>query len=155
MNKKGFTIVELLVTVALLAIISTISVISITSFINKNKENNYEILKKTILEASKEYGNVSTYVSTYDSIASINGDYIEKYLNRDEIISIQTPQIFNFTDIYNAHIKARKENKIYTDDASLLVNDKKKIKLIKGDRFNFKITTFDDLMILKSILEEE
>lgn len=108
-----------------------------------------------IIEASKEYGNVSTYVSTYDSIASINGDYIEKYLNRDEIISIQTPQIFNFTDIYNAHIKARKENKIYTDDASLLVNDEKKIKLIKGDRFNFKITTFDDLMILKSILEEE
>lgn len=69
MNKKGFTIVELLVTITLLAIISTIAVISITSFINKNKESNYEILKNTIIEASKEYvadnryGNIETSIT--------------------------------------------------------------------------------------------
>ena len=70
MNKKGYTIVELLVTVALIAIISTISVISITSFINKNKENNYEILKKTILEASKEYVADNRYGNVESSITS-------------------------------------------------------------------------------------
>ena len=70
MNKKGFTIVELLVTVALLAIISTISVISITSFINKNKENNYEILKKTILEARKEYVADNRYGNVESSITA-------------------------------------------------------------------------------------
>ena len=70
MNKKGFTIVELLVTVALLAIISIISVISITSFINKNKENNYEILKNTILEASKEYVTDNRYGNIEPSITA-------------------------------------------------------------------------------------
>lgn len=70
MNKKGFTIVELLVTITLLAIISTISVISITSFINKNKENNYEILKNTILEASKEYVADNRYGNIEPSITA-------------------------------------------------------------------------------------
>ena len=109
MNKKGFTIVELLVTVALLAIISTISVISITSFVNKSKENNYEILKKTILEASKEYVADNRYGDIEPSITAqylLDNHYITsgltdpktgKNIDLDSVIITITYQNKNYT----------------------------------------------------------
>ena len=73
MNNKGFTMIELLVTIALLAIVSTISVISITAFVNKSKENNYEILKNTFIGATKEY----VLDNRYGSIpSSVNAQYL-------------------------------------------------------------------------------
>lgn len=106
------------------------------------------------LEALKTVRATSTYLEIFDTVISKTGDYIDKNLNRDEIFTVQTPQCFRFFDIYNAHLKEQKNKSIFsTDDASLLVKENKKIKLIHGDRFNFKITTFDDLMMLRNILE--
>lgn len=109
MNKKGFTIVELLVTVALLAIISIISVISITSFINKNKENNYEILKNTILEASKEYVTDNRY-GNIDS--SITAQYL---LDNHYITSgLTDPKTGKNIDLNSVVITITYQNKNYT-----------------------------------------
>lgn len=109
MNKKGFTIVELLVTVALLAIISTISVISITSFINKNKENNYEILKKTILEASKEYVTDNRYGNVESSITA-------QYLLDNHYITsgLTDPKTGKNIDLNSVIITITFQNKKYT-----------------------------------------
>lgn len=109
MNKKGFTIVELLVTVTLLAIISTISVISITSFINKNKENNYEILKNTILQASKEYVADNRY-GNIDS--SITAQYL---LDNHYITSgLTDPKTGKNIDLNSVIITITFQNKKYT-----------------------------------------
>ena len=109
MNKKGFTIVELLVTITLLAIISTIAAISITSFINKNKENNYEILKNTILEASKEYVTDNRY-GNIDS--SITAQYL---LDNHYITSgLTDPKTGKNIDLNSVVITITYQNKNYT-----------------------------------------
>lgn len=109
MNKKGFTIVELLVTITLLAIISTISVISITSFINKNKENNYEILKNTILQASKEYVTDNRY-GNIDS--SITAQYL---LDNHYITSgLTDPKTGKNIDLNSVVVTITYQNKNYT-----------------------------------------
>jgi len=110
MNKKGFTIVvELLVTITLLAIISTIAAISITSFINKNKENNYEILKNTILEASKEYVTDNRY-GNIDS--SITAQYL---LDNHYITSgLTDPKTGKNIDLSSVIITITYQNKNYT-----------------------------------------
>ena len=109
MNKKGFTIVELLVTITLLAIISTIAAISITSFINKNKENNYEILKNTILEASKEYVTDNRY-GNIDS--SITAQYL---LDNHYITSgLTDPKTGKNIDLNSVIITITFQNKKYT-----------------------------------------
>ena len=109
MNKKGFTIVELLVTITLLAIISTIAAISITSFINKNKENNYEILKNTILEASKEYVTDNRY-GNIDS--SITAQYL---LDNHYITSgLTDPKTGKNIDLNSVIITITYQNKKYT-----------------------------------------
>ena len=109
MNKKGFTIVELLVTITLLAIISTISVISITSFINKNKENNYEILKNTILQASKGYVTDNRYGNIEPSITA-------QYLLDNHYITsgLTDPKTGKNIDLNSVVITITYQNKNYT-----------------------------------------
>ena len=40
-----------------------------------------------------------------------------------------------------------------TDDAKLIIAMGKDIHLVEGSKLNFKITTFDDLMMLKALLK--
>ena len=61
MNKRGFTLVELLATIVLLSIISVISYVSISSVIKKNKVNNCRNLIKSIEGASREYVSDNRY----------------------------------------------------------------------------------------------
>jgi len=65
-------------------------------------------------------------------------------LKRQNIYLIQTPQAFDYKKLYK--IQNDKSNNI-TDDASLFINAGKKIKIIKGEIGNNKITINSDLKI--------
>ena len=64
--------------------------------------------------------------------------------NRDTLIRAQTPQAFLFDYIYQRH---KDSSKHYTDDVNLAFLDNKKIKIIAGSEYNFKITTQEDIKI--------
>ena len=53
LNNKGFTIVELMATVIILALLVFIMVPNIKHLIDKNNENNYKAFEKSILSATK------------------------------------------------------------------------------------------------------
>ena len=55
MNKKGFTLVELLATIILLAIVLSLSSIAIIGIINSSKEKNYEQLISNIKDSAEVY----------------------------------------------------------------------------------------------------
>ena len=79
--------------------------------------------------------------------------YNDRQLNntnelKEKIKNIQTPQGFNFKMIYSAHLKFK--NKEFTDDASLIQQLGKKIKYIKGEKVNLKITYPEDIKFFKS-----
>ena len=59
-----------------------------------------------------------------------------------KIFLSQTPQAFNFKKIFNLQ---KKGNSKITDDASLFINNLNKIKMIKGEEENIKITTKNDI----------
>ena len=63
-------------------------------------------------------------------------------LNRNSSFLTQTPQAFRFNDIYNLSINQK--NKIQ-DEASLFIENDLKIKFIKGENFNNKITYQEDI----------
>ena len=67
-----------------------------------------------------------------------------KNLKRENIYLIQTPQAFDYKKIY--HLQNNRSVEI-TDDASLFVNSYKKIKIIKGEINNNKITINSDIKI--------
>lgn len=74
MDKRGFTLIELIVTIALLAIISIISFVSISGIINDNKVKNCENLVNNIKSAVKEYVSDNRYSFTSNNDFTITGD---------------------------------------------------------------------------------
>ena len=83
-------------------------------------------------------------------------DYVEGLLYRSELVNVQLPQKFNTKKIYDAHLKASKEQKNFTEDASLLhyYDPDLKIKIVKGRDYNIKFTTRIDMLAGEVIYDE-
>ena len=107
------------------------------------------------IEACKKYDAVDTVIKATDTIvASSDNERITNIPNRSELYQGQTPQTFKFALISEAHEKA-KSGQIpnVTDDTKLVISMGKEVHLVEGSKQNFKITTFDDLMMLKALLK--
>lgn len=99
MNRKGFTLIELIVTIALLAVVSIISFVSITNIINDSKEKNCNNLVKSIKSATKDYisdnrytdelympdGSIKKEFNTSNISKYLNGDLVNPYDNKTDI----------------------------------------------------------------------
>ena len=94
----------------------------------------------------KKYKAVVPYLNSENSVKYKSKNKINN-LYREKVLLTQTPQCFNFNELLNLY-KNNKEK--VTDEASLYLNNNRKIKFILGDKNNFKITTLEDLRYLKS-----
>ena len=109
-----------------------------------------KILTNAIITAKKK-GNALVCIKAKDTL--IKGrETVGSYLSRDEIYFVQTPQIFRYSELKNAMEKAFKENFLGTDESMLVSRLGKKIHLAEGSTINFKVTTGEDIVILKRIL---
>ena len=82
-------------------------------------------------------------IQSTDSIKQKNFNIVSN-LKRKNIYLIQTPQAFNYQKLYK--LQNDKDLSI-TDDASLFIKANKKIKIIKGEVNNNKITINSDIKI--------
>ena len=85
----------------------------------------------------------------FDSVRSIKSNNYSD-INRDNLKLIQTPQGFNYNEIFNAHNRFKNLN--ITDDSLLAYKNGCKIKILEGEYFNFKITEKNDLERSKIII---
>ena len=85
MNRKGFTLIELIVTIALLAVISLISFVSVSSAIKKNKTNNCNTLVDNIKGAVNEYVSDNRYNGLDVSAITVRKLVEEHYLSSNII----------------------------------------------------------------------
>ena len=72
--------------------------------------------------------------------------------NRDNTWIIQTPQCFDTSVLKKVHEKYK--NKNVTDDCALIEKEGLKVKLIEGDYSNIKITTPEDIEIVKKLIKK-
>ena len=63
-------------------------------------------------------------------------------LDKNNAFLTQTPQAFKYKDLYKL---AKLQKKIITDEATLFIESNKKIKFVKGENMNNKITFFEDI----------
>jgi len=107
------------------------------------------LLIRKIIKNLEKYSSCIPYVYHNDLIKLKNNIKIKN----NEIRNIQTPQGFHYKIIYQAH-KINKYNDI-KDDSSLLENRKTKIKMIKGEKTNIKITQKEDLIFFNRFRKKE
>ncbi len=80
--------------------------------------------------------------------------YIIDTPKRDTLWMAQTPQCFKYSVIKEAYEKAYSDGVVGTDDSMLVERLGIKIKMVKGDYDNIKITTPEDLYVGEVILEK-
>ena len=111
-------------------------------FIHDAARPNFTIsLIKKIDSYLKKYDAVVPAVDTVDSVKYKIKNTISN-INRDNIYLTQTPQAFRVKAL--EALQKNTSGKI-TDEASLFITNNKKIKFIKGEKKNLKITNIDDL----------
>ncbi|MEI8390732.1 MAG: 2-C-methyl-D-erythritol 4-phosphate cytidylyltransferase [bacterium] len=111
-----------------------------------------EIIKNSI-EIAAEKGAAVVAVPVKDTIKKVNTKTQEIIgtLKRDELWSIQTPQVFKFKEILEAHEVFKGQD--FTDDSALLEELKIPVNIVMGSYKNIKITTEEDLKIAGSLIE--
>ena len=99
-----------------------------------------KLLKKLVKNLKNNKAVVPILTST-DSIKYKIKDQIFN-LDRNKSLLTQTPQAFRFKELYNLSIKEK--NKV-SDEATYFINSNYKVKFIKGENKNNKITYLNDI----------
>lgn len=116
----------------------------------------HRIIEENI-EAALESGAVDTVVSAVDTIIeSEDGNYISNIPKRDIMYQGQTPQSFKIkklVELYNSLTEEQKS--ILTDACKIFTLYGEKVKIVKGEVFNIKITTPFDLKVANAMIQEK
>ena len=109
-----------------------------------------EIIQKHLETNINEFEVINTLMSLNDSILKINNNQIQS-LNRSDYSIVQTPQTFINKSLYELINKYHLQYLKYTDLCSFAIDNKLKMKEVKGSILNIKITNKEDLKLLSLI----
>ena len=108
------------------------------------------------LEATAECGASVAAVPVKETIKVANRDgFIDHTPERDLLWRVQTPQVFRYSLLVDAHHKAIKEGVSAPDDASLVEKLGHPVKLVLGSYRNVKLTTPEDLLLAETLLNKK
>lgn len=103
-----------------------------------------------------EYGSGVLGVKTTDTVKICdNENFIESTPDRSKLWNIQTPQTFKYDILKRAFESAYNENFIATDESTLVEKSGVKVKVVEGSYKNIKITTSEDIIISKILLQND
>lgn len=110
----------------------------------------------TILEAGmkavKEHLAVTAAVPVKDTVKQAQEGQIVATLERSQLWSTQTPQIFSFPLLHQAHHHSLAQENV-SDDATLLTRLGQHVTIFPGSYTNIKITTQEDLLLAEALLQ--
>lgn len=103
----------------------------------------------------KKHGAVINSTRVKDTIKISKNNFVESTPKRDFLLAASTPQCFKTEILKKAHLEAKKNNYIGTDESDIVEKINEKVYLFEGSYNNIKITTEIDLIIGNIILEGE
>ncbi len=98
------------------------------------------------LRSARERGASLPLLPLTDTPKAVDGDAVVDHPSRLSMMTAQTPQIFSFPEILEAHELAARENFAATDDAMIWDRSIGPVAWVHGERENRKITFKDDLV---------
>jgi 2-C-methyl-D-erythritol 4-phosphate cytidylyltransferase len=110
-----------------------------------------EIIENGISRADQT-GAVVVAMPIHDTVKRVDEHQcIQETLNRKGLWQVQTPQIFRYDWLVEAHQHALQENWDVTDDAALIERKGYPVSVVEGSCMNIKITRPDDLIFGEAI----
>ncbi|MEA1959321.1 MAG: 2-C-methyl-D-erythritol 4-phosphate cytidylyltransferase [Chloroflexota bacterium] len=108
------------------------------------------LIERGLVEA-RDTGAAIAAIPATDTIKVVSPDgFVDQTPPRGDLWAVQTPQIFRFDIISEAY---RHANDDVTDDASLVERLGYKVKVFSGSYDNIKVTTPEDLVTARAIIE--
>lgn len=116
------------------------------------------VRREKVIEAINsigDYDGLVVAVGAKDTIKYVDDDMrVVNTPNRAHLYLAQTPQVFKYSSIRDAYKLVFDEKINVTDDSSLLEIVGKRVKVIRGDYSNIKVTTEDDLLFGELIVRK-
>lgn len=108
-----------------------------------------------VVEESRRSGAAVTGVPAKNTIKIVNEDQVVTATpERNTLWSVQTPQGFKRDIILHAYKKAAEDHFLGTDDSSLVERLGIKVKVVKGEYSNLKITTPEDFIMVEAFMRK-
>ncbi|GAC1473003.1 MAG: 2-C-methyl-D-erythritol 4-phosphate cytidylyltransferase [Ktedonobacteraceae bacterium] len=104
------------------------------------------------LAAAQVHNAAIAGVPVKDTIKQVEGGKILDTPKREHLWAVQTPQVFSFPLIHQAHHSSRAQEDA-TDDALLLERLGHQVHIFPGSYTNIKITTQEDLLFAEAFLQ--
>lgn len=82
-------------------------------------------------------------VSVIDTIVTVDGDPVD----RDQLRGVQTPQAFDASTLRRVHALGAEA----TDDAGLVAAAGGRVRQVRGERWNLKVTEAEDLTVIEAL----
>ncbi|MEK6673429.1 MAG: 2-C-methyl-D-erythritol 4-phosphate cytidylyltransferase [Nitrospirota bacterium] len=111
-------------------------------------------LVKDAITNLEGFDGVIVGVPVKDTIKEIEGVSVKKTIKRGSLWSIQTPQVFRYSRIMEAYVRAMEEGFYSTDDSALMERTGSRIKIVMGSYDNIKVTTPDDIPVAEMLLKK-
>jgi 2-C-methyl-D-erythritol 4-phosphate cytidylyltransferase len=103
------------------------------------------------LETACKYQAAIAAVPVKDTIKEVRDGKIESTPDRSQLWTVQTPQVFSFPLLYEAHQSVIAQQDM-TDDATLLERLGYPVTIFSGSYANIKITTQEDILLAEALL---
>lgn len=116
MNNKGFTLVELLATIMILALIAGISMISYSGYLNRSKDKTEEIFKKNISDYIDAFITSNTNNFSDNTLVGSNV-YSQKYNNH----TITFQDLIDSNIINAKDLKNNTNNKVCSTNTNITI----------------------------------
>ena len=113
-----------------------------------------EDIDKVVL-CAYENGAAAACTKVTDTVKFSSDGFVKATVDRENLYSVQTPQVFAKSEYERAMDSAMKSGRSYTDDCGLFEDGKLKIKLVETSKNNIKLTTPDDVMTAEAILSKK
>ncbi|MFZ1201127.1 MAG: 2-C-methyl-D-erythritol 4-phosphate cytidylyltransferase [Desulfobacterales bacterium] len=105
------------------------------------------------IRAAEISGACAPGIPAEDTLKRVRGAAtIAETIDRTDLWLIQTPQVFRYALIVEAHQRAILDGYAGTDDASLVERLGHPVTLVGGSKSNIKVTTAEDLVLAAALL---
>ena len=107
-----------------------------------------------VIQAARTHGAAALAMPVADTLRTVSEDTFEETVPRLGLYRMQTPQGFRRAWLEEAHRAAvRADDAPATDDVGLVQRTGRTVRLVRGSRRNFKITTKGDWHLAQQLWE--